>query len=84
MEEERYLLLYNRRTAVLAKLQGTFFPAFAANGMLGHGVRGFERLADLTSLQYYAVLPGGPVASNWSPDFKFASAGYTPGRGTGC
>ena len=78
------LFLYDRRTGAVLQLNESFFPVFAANGMLGHGLVGIERLVDLSTFQYHAVLPEEPFFTNWSPDFKFASAGYTGAHGTGC
>lgn len=78
------LFLYDRRTAAVLEINESFWPVFLSNGMLGHGIVGIERLVDMNTLQYYAVLPEEPFFTSWSPDLKFASAGYTPAHGAGC
>jgi len=74
----------DRQTGEIADLrQPLWVDDFTDDGQLAVGAFGAKALIELDTLEYRAVLPAG-TEPQWSPDWRYASAGLALGHGGLC
>lgn len=66
-------------TRELSYVPGLYPPWPAADGLLGVGSTGLERLIDSDTFEYVFVSPAG--WPHWSDDLRYVSVGYVGGHG---
>jgi len=78
------LTVYDRGEKTVTEVEGVSdYVRLTPDGRLGLGAFGARRLMDPVSFQTVARIPTGSDV-NWSPDYRYASHGWTGGHGGLC